>query len=541
MKKKYQVLAFKVVIIVMGLFIISAAVLTYEKALQVKDEYKRVCYGKSGFITDIRYEIWEGASKDTVVKSAYKSLGNAYIYQDDIGFYSELKDKKGTPLAFSQNYMIVRKDNGDMRIVLMEDALSIDVEDVDATTEFANNTIENIQFDGLCDGTYIYPTKMVWKSYDSEMHEYKFNDIDKQDVSDTISFKEWVGKDNYYLTTHYVGTVYGDAIKKDKINEEAKGAYDKIYNDYINGDTKEDQTSEGIFTTYVAGTGYLDKNAVMPYVYVFHPIAIAMSELSGFYIALSCITIGMIVIICMLVKKMYTQQSEFDNRTRNMTRGIAHELKTPLAITKSYVENWQYIDEEDRSYYYENMVDEIEHMNMLVNDILELSRMEAGVKELQKEEVDILELTNTIYAHMKGMIEEKNLEIDIVTDGMKKEYLVNADLEMMRIVITNFISNAVKYADKKITVHLTGVGKKIAFYIENDGAVIQKEDIDRVWDTFYKTDNTRTNRIGSSGLGLAITKNILLLHNAKFGCRSDNGKTIFWFELKMMEEERIDA
>lgn len=437
MKKKYQVFAIKVVMIVLGLFIISAVVLTYEEALKIRDEYEEVCYEKGDFITDIRYEISDESSTDEAVKSAYKALENADVPEDDIGFYSELKDKKGTTVAHSKKYM---------------------------------------------------------------------------------------------------GTIYGDVKKKDKCNEEAKKICEKVYNDFINGDRLDDQTSEGIFTTYVAGTGYITEKAVMPYVYVFHPVAIAMSELSGLYMILSAVTIIMVIIICIMVKKMYMQQSEFEKRTRKMTRGVAHELKTPLAITKSYVENWQYIDEEDRDDYCRNMVDEIDHMNMLVNDLLELSRMESGVKELQKEEVDVLGLTNTIYAHMKGMIEERNLEMNIVTDGAQKEYLVNADLEMMRVVITNFVSNAVKYADKKITVHLAGVGKKIAFQIENDGAGIQKEDIDRVWDTFYKTDDARTNRIGSSGLGLAITKNILLLHGAKYGCTSDKGKTTFWFELKKMEE-----
>ena len=536
MKKKYEVFAIKVVMLVLGLFIISAAVLTYEKALQIKDEYRKICYEKSSFITEIRYEISEDDSTDTVAKSAYNALKNAYVFEDDIGFYSELKDYNGTAIAYSQNYMIARKDNGDMRIVLMGEDFPSDDKDTNITIGFAMNSVKEIRIDGVCDDTYIYPEKIMWSNYDSEKHEYIFDNTDNRDYSDAIIFDEWAGDDDYYVTANYMGTIYGDAGKKDKINMEAKEYCEKVYNEYINGDTKDDRTREGVFTTYVAGTGYLNENAVMPYVYVFHPVATAITELVWLYIILLGIAIMVVIIICLIARKMYMQQSDFDKRTRRMTRDIAHELKTPLAITKSYVENWQYIDEEDRDDYCRNMVDEIDHMNMLVNDILELSRMESGGKEPKKEEVDLLGLMNTIYANMKGMFEERKLEMDIVTDSGQKEYLVNADLEMMRIVITNFLSNAVKYADKMITVHLGNVGKKIAFCIENDGAEIPREVIDRVWDAFYKTDYSRTNRIGSSGLGLAITKRILLLHDAKFGCTSGQGKTTFWFELKKIEE-----
>ena len=541
MKKKYRFFAIKVVAIVLAIFGLSATVLTYNEALNIKDEYTKLCYDKSGFIADIRNkandtETNQAKSLDDIIKNAYQELGQAFVSDDQLGFFSQVKDNKRNVLAYAQNYITLTKENGDMRIILMEDAFTSDSDNSYGDKHFTNDTIEKISFEGVCDDTFLYPDKMTWTDYSSEEYEYVFKDTDKKAASDTVSIKDWIGKDSYTVSVNYMGTWYGDTDLKQKRNDEAKAICDQIYNNYISGDSKDNQTREGIFTTYVAGTGYLNENAVMPYVYVFHPVAMAMAKLTGMYMILVCIALIMILIICKMVKKMYTQQQEFELRTRKMTRGVAHELKTPLAITKTYVENWQYIEEEDREDYCKNMVDEIDHMNMLVNDLLELSRMECGAKKLQKEAVDILALTNTISAHMKGIIDERELELKINTDKNEQEYIVNADLEMMRIVISNFMSNAVKYADKKIDVYLSKAGRKVIFKIENDGQGISRQDIDRIWDTFYKTDDSRSERIGSSGLGLAITKNILILHEAKYGCSSKEGITSFWFELKKMEE-----
>ena len=531
MKKKYELFAIKVVLVVLSIFVFSASILTYNEALNIKDEYIDIC-NNSDNLSAIYYSI-EDESMDDIVKTSYANIGSGYISDEEIGFYCEVKDYKGNVLAHSQNYITVTKDD-DMRVVLLKDVFPQGAE----AEEFDAYKIADFWIDGVCDDTYIYPNKIIWSSYDAENYELTFDDADKQANSATTSFKDWIGDDDYQISINYMGAWWGEDAKKQAHNDEAKKVSEKLYDDdeFIYDNEYYDLSREGIFTTYVSHKMYLNETAVMSNVYVFHPVAIAISELAVRYMILLAIAILIIFIICVMIKKMYNQQKEFQLRTQKMTRGVAHELKTPLAITKTYVENWQYIDEEDRDDYCKNMVDEIDHMNMLVNDLLELSRMECGAKKIQKEAVDILALTNTINAHMKGMVDERNLEINIITDKNKQEYLVNADLEMMRIVINNFMSNAVKYADKKITVYLSKAGKKITFKIENDGQGISKQDIDRVWDTFYKTDESRSNRIGSSGLGLAITKNILMLHEAEYGCSSEQGKTTFWFELKKMEE-----
>ena len=142
---------------------------------------------------------------------------------------------------------------------------------------------------------------------------------------------------------------------------------------------------------------------------------------------------------------------------------------------------------------------------------------------------------------MKNIISERNLDIKMVPSDIENtdEFVVSADLEMIRVAMSNFISNAVKYAEKEVVITLTQSNKKVRFEIENDGSSIDNEEIKKVWDEFYKSDSVNRSTIGSSGLGLAITKNIFILHNAEYGCKSAGGKTAFSFEMSKKNKKDV--
>ena len=165
-------------------------------------------------------------------------------------------------------------------------------------------------------------------------------------------------------------------------------------------------------------------------------------------------------------------------------------------------------------------------MNTLVMDLLELSRFEAKAKELHLETVDLYALMQSVLKRMENVVTERGLAV-ILPQAEQDRFLVEADLEMLRVVLVNFISNAVKYAEKEIWIDISKKGRTLTFAITNDGKSI--EHIENVWDEFYKEEHCGS---GSSGLGLAIAKQILLLHNAKFGAKSECGKTVFWFTIK---------
>jgi signal transduction histidine kinase len=216
---------------------------------------------------------------------------------------------------------------------------------------------------------------------------------------------------------------------------------------------------------------------------------------------------------------------------------FAHELKTPLAVTKACVENWEYIDEKDRHEYSEKIISEVDHMASMITKLLELSKLNGGHNSINREEFDILKLTKTVYERMDELAKERHLEVTITDYDNIGEYIAYADPEMMNIVIGNFISNAITYSDTYIRMTVSDLGKKIEFRITNDGARIESKDLAKVWDVFYKTDEARTDRISSSGVGLAVVKSILDMHKAKYGCTSTYNSTTFYFLIDKAKDE----
>ena len=116
------------------------------------------------------------------------------------------------------------------------------------------------------------------------------------------------------------------------------------------------------------------------------------------------------------------------------------------------------------------------------------------------------------------------------------ECIVSADLDMMKMVISNFMSNAIKYGKTKVEVLLVNGSNNVTFKITNDGEPISRKDQKKIWDLFYKKDKSGSDRLSSTGVGLAVNKSILDIHKAKFGVESSAAGTTFWFEMKKAKE-----
>ena len=268
--------------------------------------------------------------------------------------------------------------------------------------------------------------------------------------------------------------------------------------------------------------------------FVTHPLRLAIKGLAGAYTAVCFVLLGAIITIVCLVSSLRKNQERYEWNRLSMTRIIAHELKTPLAVTKNYVENWEDIPEESRAEYRENMLTQIDYVNGLVGDLLEFSRMEAKAKEPIKEPVNLAELNEVVLRQLASVIGDREITVNIPED--REALTVQADLGMMRTVLMNLVTNAVRYGDKTIAIDIAKNGDTVRYQITNDGAPIPEYQIDLIWDTFYRADSSRNDR-GSglakdgSGLGLAITRQILELHGAKYGCTSGEEGTTVWFEM----------
>jgi signal transduction histidine kinase len=243
-------------------------------------------------------------------------------------------------------------------------------------------------------------------------------------------------------------------------------------------------------------------------------------------------------VIIYAVRKLYLNQKRFELRSEKLTKGIAYDLQGPLSVTREYLDKWENVDEEKRPEYSEKIISEVDHMSSMVTRLLELSKIHGGSVKLNREDVDLVLLTKNIKKRNMESILKKDNDMVIETDGRAETYTVNADLEMMYIVINNFMTNAIKYCEHKITISLKKYGNGIEYSITNDGAGIDKADLEKVWDALYNSGKDKSDNDENSGVGLSVVRSILDAHNAKCGCFSGFKGTRFWFLMDAYEEEK---
>ena len=292
----------------------------------------------------------------------------------------------------------------------------------------------------------------------------------------------------------------------------------------------------GLLSSYVIFGRQLSEKYQYQVTLVYSPIKMLLSENRLFFILFPFALAGMEWGIARLFREKRKRDRFRDRMSSTLATGFAHELKTPLAVMKVSVENWDYIEEEDKPEYLEKITAEMEHLETMVKKITDISEIPSEKGKIKKEKVNLYSVAEEVLRQQKPVMEERNLKVSLYANA-PEGCMVEGDPEMLRIAIGNFISNAIKYSGNSISIEFKS-GKKVRFQVKNDGAGLSKEAAKKVWELFYKTDAARTDRMGSSGVGLAVTKNILKAHKAKFGCTPGKGETTFWFEMKNAESGR---
>lgn len=221
-----------------------------------------------------------------------------------------------------------------------------------------------------------------------------------------------------------------------------------------------------------------------------------------------------------------------DELRRDLLSNVSHDLKTPLTMIKAYAEmEKDFPESEKHDGNMDIIIEEVDRLTVLVNDILNLSKLESNIEKLNLETFDITKLINTILNRFKIFEFTKNYEFIFNTS---EEILITADKQKMEQVIYNLVGNAVNYTgnDNKVYINLIKEKKKIRIEIKDTGKGIKKEELDKVWDKYYKTEkNYKRNTVGT-GIGLSIVKNIFILHGFKYGIISEEEKgSTFWFEI----------
>ena len=230
------------------------------------------------------------------------------------------------------------------------------------------------------------------------------------------------------------------------------------------------------------------------------------------------------------------QLSKTDELRRELMANVSHDLKTPLTMIKAYsemVRDISYKSKKKREEHLNIIIEEVDRLNLLVNDILDLSSMQSNITVLNREDFDLIELIRTILNRYKIYTITEHYIFNFETN--KDQIIIHADKKKMEQVIYNLINNAINYTgeDNTVTVRVTDNKKNIKVEIIDTGKGISDEDISHIWDKYYKSDKThKRNKIGT-GIGLSIVKNIFVLHDYEYGVISKkNQGSNFYFYIK---------
>ena len=228
------------------------------------------------------------------------------------------------------------------------------------------------------------------------------------------------------------------------------------------------------------------------------------------------------------------ETSKTDEYRRDLMANVSHDLKTPLTMIKAYAEMVRDISYKDKNKREENLnviINESDRLNVLVNDILELSKIQANASDINKEEFDLVKELKEILTRYDILKEKEGYEIILKTP---KKVMVNADKKRISQVLYNLINNAINYTgdDKKVYVNIIDNKKYYHIEIKDTGKGIDKDDLKHIWDKYYKKDKNHKRNVMGTGLGLSIVKNILVKHEFNYGVDSVKDKgSIFYFDI----------
>lgn len=233
--------------------------------------------------------------------------------------------------------------------------------------------------------------------------------------------------------------------------------------------------------------------------------------------------------------------SKNDVLQKELISNISHDLRTPLTMIKGYSEVMRDIPGENTPENVQVIIDETARLSDLVNDMLDLSKIQAGARVPDMREFCLTETVRSTMFRYEKLTMQDGYRIEFTAD---RDVLVYADSGMILQVVYNLINNAINYTgeNKYVSVTQTVSGDTVRISVSDTGAGIPEEDVPFIWDRYYKVDKVHRRAMVGTGLGLSIVKGILELHNATYGVTTTQNKgSTFWFELKTSDSQEYRA
>lgn len=234
-------------------------------------------------------------------------------------------------------------------------------------------------------------------------------------------------------------------------------------------------------------------------------------------------------IICVI--QDITEHKRLEEVQKQFVANVSHELRTPLTTIKSYAETLLEgaMDDKEIAIRFLNVINhEGDRMTALVQDLLDLSKLDNEQGKLEMTEINLSMLLNECIE--KYQIQATKKKQSLIYHPATQPYLIIGDSNRVEQVIKNIVTNAIKYSEEKaiIEIHMNEESKYYRIVIRDTGVGIPEEDIDHIFERFYRVDKARSREMGGTGLGLAIAKEIMDYHGGKIEVESQIGKgTIF--------------
>jgi signal transduction histidine kinase/HD-GYP domain-containing protein (c-di-GMP phosphodiesterase class II) len=227
------------------------------------------------------------------------------------------------------------------------------------------------------------------------------------------------------------------------------------------------------------------------------------------------------------LRQMTKRLKELNEIKSNFVATVSHELRTPLTSIRAYAEtlarDWGNMPHETGVEFLKVIEEEAQRLAKIVEDMLDLSRMESGKVEIKKSEIDLRAVLRSIDQILSPAAQKKYIRMDMPADGGPVK--LNADEGMMKQLFLNLVGNAIKFTPEggSVTVGLVDRESTAEVCVRDTGIGIPSSKLSRIFDEFYQVDSSATRRFGGVGLGLAIAKNIVEWHDGKIWAESDTG------------------
>ena len=231
------------------------------------------------------------------------------------------------------------------------------------------------------------------------------------------------------------------------------------------------------------------------------------------------------------------EKVKVDEMRKEFISNVSHELKTPIALIQGYAEGLlEGISEDPESmqYYCEVIADEADKMNQLVRKLLTLNQIESGINTMERMDFDLIDMIGGVLHSFNILIRQNDITVDFESD---RQVMIRADEFMMEEVVRNYISNAIHHidGDRRLDILVEETERSVKVSVFNTGHPIPGDELDNVWQKFYKVDKAHTREYGGNGIGLSIVKAVMDSHGGTCGVYNTDEGVCFWFELNKME------